>query len=190
VERLRFEHIIDMGLAWSAMMRVFEKGAKVKLQSQIVNNIAEKIFNAPKEEFLGIHQEFCDWGTENVKQRDGKSQASYGQIAKTLDVTLKVAVYYCHLPDCEKYEEICGWLNAAVDTAMMRDLKKRREKDFPDLVKSWPTSLKKVDTVDTYHRVQQLVREDIKREHNGATGPQWEDIHWEEANKKFQIKLQ
>lgn len=190
VERLRFENIVDMGLAFSAMMRVFEKGAKEKLHNWIVDKIAEKIFNSSsREEFTRIHTEFCDWGTSNIRQAERKrrgkliirkgSPASYGQIAKTLDVTLKVAVYYCHLPDCRKSEIICQWLNAAVDTAMMSDLKR----DFPDQTKRWPHSLKEVDK-PTYYKIQQLVRESIKREHHGTiTCPQWDDIHWKEANQ-------
>jgi hypothetical protein len=187
-EKRRLENIIDMGLAWSAMMRVFEKGSKkkkgskAKLQSQIVYHIAEKVFNASsKDEFVKIHSEFCDWGTRNITQRDG-SRARYGQIAKTLDIVLKVAIYYCHLPDQKKSEKICQWLYAAVDTAMMRELKKSMRADFPDVVKPWPTSLKQVDE-STYHRIQRLVRESINRDHRGITGPQWDDKHWEEANR-------
>jgi len=190
VERLRFENIVDMGLTFSAMMRVFEKGAKEELHNRIVDEIAEKVFNAgSRNEFTRIHMEFCDWGTRNIRQAERKrkekvitrkgSPASYGQIAKTLDVTLKVVVYYCHLPDCRKSESICQWLNAAVDTAMMSDLKR----DFPDQTKPWPNSLKEVDK-PTYYRIQQLVRESIKREHNCTiTCPQWDDIHWKQANQ-------
>lgn len=190
VEKLRFENIVDMGLAFSAMMRVFEKRAKEKLYNQIVGEVAEKVFNASsREEFIRIHTEFCDWGIRNIRQaerkRKGKvitrkgSPAIYGQIAKTFDVTLKVVVYYCHLPNCRKSKSICQWLNAAVDTAMMRDLKK----DFPDQTKQWPHSLKEVGK-PTYYRIQKLVRESIKRDHNGIiTCPQWDDIHWKEANQ-------
>lgn len=190
VERLRFENIVDMGLAFSAMMRVFEKGSKEELHNRIVDQTAEKIFNSSsREEFTRIHTAFCEWGTRNIRQaerkRKGKvitrkgSPASYGQIAKTLDVTLKVVVYYCHLPDCRKFESICQWLNAAVDTAMMGDLKR----NFPGQTKRWPHSLKKVDK-PAYYRIQQLVRESIKQEHHGPiTCPQWDDIHWKEANQ-------
>jgi hypothetical protein len=197
VEKLRLENIVDMGLTFSAMMRVFEKGAKESLYKRILE-ISEKIFNAgSREEFIRIHREFCEWGRRNIHQaerkRKGKvitrkgSPASYGQIAKTLDVTLKVVVYYCHLPDCRKYKSICQWLNAAVDTAMMRNLKR----DFPDKTKRWPNSLKDVDK-HTYYRIQQLVRESIKRDYNKITSKitsdlitcsEWEDIYWEKANQ-------
>lgn len=184
-ERLRVEFIIDIGLTWSGMMRVFDKGTKKRLQDRIMRDFAERLFNiGSREEFVKIHTEFCDWGTSLIDQvkRKGKTQkdkASYGQIAKTLDVTLKVAVYYCHLPDCERSERICHWLDAAVDTAMMGEL----QSDFPGEIQPWPTSIKEVNK-DAYFKIQGLVRESIKREHNNAiTCPQWEDIHWVKANE-------
>lgn len=128
-----------------------------------------------------------DWGTRNIDQtervRNGtiivqKSKASYGQIGKTLDVTLKVAVYYCHLPDCEQSSKICQWLNAAVDTAMMGKLQSL----FPEEMRPWPTSLKEVDKY-RYSKIQDAVRKSIKRDHNDSiTCSQWEDINWKEAN--------
>lgn len=192
VEKLRFENIVDMGLAFSAMMRVFEKDAKEELCNQIVNKVAEDILNASsREEFNRIHTEFCNWGTRNIYQaerkRKGKiitrkgSPATYGQIAKTFNVTLKVVVYYCHLPDCRKFKSICKWLNAAVDTAMMARLKK----DFPTQTKRWPHSLKEVDK-PTYDRIQKLVDESINQEqkHYGIiTRPEWDDIYWKRANQ-------
>jgi hypothetical protein len=184
-ERLRLRFIIEMGLTWSRMMRVFDKGTKKKLHDKIMHDFAEKVFNiGSREEFVKIHTDFCDWGTNYIDQaerkgRRQKDKASYGQIAKTLDVTLKVAVYYCHLPDCEQSRRICRWLNAAVDTAMMRELKK----DFPSEMRPWPTLIKDVNK-EAYYKIQSLVHESIKREHNNAiTCPQWEDIHWVEANE-------
>jgi hypothetical protein len=154
-EKLRVRFIFDMGLTWSGMMRVFDKGTKKKLLHQIMHDFAEKLFNiGSREEFVKIHTEFCDWGTSYIDQRKkkGKPQkdkASYGQIAKTLDVTLKVAVYYCHLPDCEQSGRICRWLNAAVDTAMMGDL----QSDFHGEIQPWPTSIKEVNK-DGYFKIQ------------------------------------
>jgi hypothetical protein len=181
-ERLRFRFIMEMGLKWSGMIRVFDEGSKEKLYERIRDDFAEKLFNVEsREEYVKIHTDFCNWGTRNIDQnrRLQKDKASYGQIAKTLDVTLKVAVYYCHLPDCEQSKRICGWLNAAVDTAMMRELKK----DFPHAMPAWPSLIKDVNK-EAYYKIQDLVRESIKREHNKAiTCPQWEDIHWVEANE-------
>jgi hypothetical protein len=188
-EKLRVRFIIDMGVAWSGMMRVFVKGTREKLNEKIIDDLAEKVFNVgSREEYVEIHTDFCDWGTSNIDQaerkRNGKviiqkARASYGQIAKTLDVTLKVAIYYCHLPDYEQSRRICHWLNAAVDTAMMGEL----QKAFPNAIQPWPTLIKKVDKT-AYDKIQSLVHESIKREHNNAiTLPQWEDIHWAKVNE-------
>ena len=181
-EKLRFRFIMEMGLTWSGMIRVLDEGSKEKLHDRIMHDFAEKLFNVEsRAEYVKIHTDFCDWGTRNIDQnrRLQKDKASYGQIAKTLDVALKVAVYYCHLPDCEQSKRICDWLNAAVDTAMMRELKK----DFPDAMPAWPTLIKDVNK-EAYYKIQDLVRESIKREYNKAiTCPQWEDIHWVEANE-------
>jgi hypothetical protein len=188
-EELRVKSIINMGVAWSGMMRVFVRHTRKKLNEKIINDLAEKVFNVEsREEYLKIHTDFCDWGTSNIDQaeraKNGKvivqrTRASYGQIAKTLDVTLKVAIYYCHLPDCERSRRLCHWLNAAVDTAMMGEL----QKDFPDAIKTWPNLIKEVDK-NAYTKIQNLVRESIKREHNNAINPpQWEDIHWAKANE-------
>lgn len=58
-ERLRFEFIIDMGLSWSTMMRVFDQGMKAKLHEKIVNDFAERIFNVrSREEFVKVHDDF------------------------------------------------------------------------------------------------------------------------------------
>lgn len=181
-EKLRLRFIMEMGLTWSGMVRVFDEGSKEKLHDRIMHDFVEKFFNVEsREEYVKIHTDFCDWGTRNIDQnrRLQKDKASYGQIAKTLDVTLKVAVYYCHLPNCEQSKRICNWLNAAVDTAMMHELKK----DFPDAMPEWPTLIKDVNK-EAYYKIQDLVRESIKREHDKViTCPQWEDIHWVEANE-------
>jgi hypothetical protein len=186
-EKLRVAFIIDMGVDWSGMIRVFVEDTREKLVEKIMHDLAEKVFNVgSREEYVRIHTDFCDWGTRNIDQAERirnkkviveKAKASYGQIAKTLDVTLKVAVYYCHLPDCEQSRRICQWLNAVVDTDMMGKL----QEAFPDTTPPLPTSIKKVDKI-AYDKIQSLVRESIKREHNNAiTPPQWEDIHWAEA---------
>lgn len=187
-ERLRFENIIDMGVAWSTMLRLFRKGSKKDLNDRIIKKTAEGVFNVDsREDFAHIHSEFCDWGTRNIflaqkkrKRRIIKQSkaASYGQIAKTLDVTLKVAVYYCHLPNCETSKKISPWLNAAVDTEMMAKLREQ----YPNEIKSWPTKIEEVDK-NNYLTVQEIVRRVIKEKHSGKIIPvQFDDIYWREVH--------
>ena len=141
----------------------------------------ERIFNCEsKLEFDKLHNEFCESGTANIRQTRSKEKASYGQIAKTLDVLLKVAIYYCHLPDCQRSKELCGLVNAAVDNAMMKDLRKQ----FSIKSSSWPDSLKDVGKAD-YLRIQKSVKESIRLSHNDSIScPEWDDIHWQMANNK------
>ena len=187
-EEIRLHNIIDMGLTFSAMIRLFNKGSKETLRKKMLDK-ARNIFETKSEEhFINIHSNFCDWGIKNIslaeKKRDGRiiknaTPASYGQIAKTFDVVLKVAVYYSHLPSCEKSQEISGWLNAAVDTKMMAMLRK----EYPNDVHPWPTTVEQVDST-TYMTIQRIVRKFISDKHKGSIMPvQFDDIYWRELNR-------
>lgn len=188
-EAIRLHNIIDMGLTFSAMIRLFEKGSKQTLRREMVSQV-RNIFNASsRNEFTRIHMEFCDWGTRNIRQaereRKGKvitkkgSPARYGQIAKTLDVVLKVAVYYSHLPGCRRSRKITEWLNAAVDTKMMAFLRKHYPKD----IKPWPKTVKQVDK-HRYKEIQKVVRRFIKEKYSNRILPvHFDDIYWRELNR-------
>ncbi len=130
------------------------------------------------------------WGVRQIILAERKNKrgqvvkkagpASYGQIAKTFDVVLKVAVYYCHLPNCEKSQQISGWLNAAVDTRMMGMLKKYYLED----IASWPATIEQVDN-STYMSIQEIVRKFIAERHNGNIIPvQFDDIYWRALNRQ------
>jgi len=187
-QSIRLENIIDMGLGFSAMIRLFDKGSNRKLHEQILIE-AQKIFIAESEEdFKTIHLHFCKWGVQQIilaeKRKNGQvikksGPASFGQVAKTLDVVLKVAVYYCHLPDCEKSQKISGWLNAAVDTKMMGMLKAC----YPSAIVSWPNTIEQVDGT-TYKSIQAIVRKFILERHVGNIIPvQFDDIYWRKLNR-------
>ena len=178
-EEIRLHNIIDMGLTFSAMIRLFRKGSKKKLHKQILTE-ANRVFEAGLEEsFIKIHSNFCDWGVKNILLAKKATLASYGQIAKTFDVVLKVAVYYSHLPDCETSREITKWLNAAVDTNMMAMLKK----EYPQDIQSWPTTVEQVDKT-TYMTIQKIVRNFIREKHDNKILPvQFDDIYWKALNR-------
>jgi len=187
-EEIRLYNIIDMGLTFSAMIRLFEKGSKKRLHKQILAE-TRNVFKAKSEEsFKNIHSKFCDWGVKNIllaeKKRNGRiikkaTPASYGQVAKTFDVTLKVTIYYSHLPDCEKSREISKWLNAAVDTKMMAMLKR----DYPKDIQPWPTTVEQVNK-NNYMAIQKIVRKFIREKHNNKIMPvQFDDIYWKALNR-------
>ncbi len=110
--------------------------------------------------------------------------ASYGQGAKVLDVALKIYVYYCQLPDPKTTKRTMGWLNAAIDTKMMKHLKELSGSEASSIE---ATAIEDVDE-KTYADLQKLVYQDIqhnKRKFSSGTLPvQWDDIMWRELNNK------
>jgi len=197
-EEIRVKNIIQMGLNFSSMIRLFEKDSKKNLWNKIVSDVAPKIFKAQsREEFDQIYREFCDWGTEHIvlaqkKKRNGsikkKKPASYGQIAKTFNVTLKVAIYYCHLPDYQKSENILKWLHAGVDTRMMAMLKKKLEKKHPEYFQDWPKTVEAVDNEKKYLDLQKVVGIFIeeKQDKNLRLPVQFDDVYWYKIKQKLE----
>ena len=185
---IRFQNIVGMGLGFSSMIRLFEKDSEDKLWRKIVYDTAGRIFSTQsQEQFDNVHSEFCDWGMKNIvlaeKKRNGRiikkrKPASYGQVAKTLDVTLKVVIYYCHLPDCETSRRLVKWLHAAVDTQMMRML----ADEYPKEIQPWPTKIEDVDKAK-YLAIQTSVLRFIDKKHNGSLSPvEFDDMYWYKLN--------
>jgi hypothetical protein len=178
-EEIRLHNIVDMGLTFSAMIRLFEKGSKEIVRNEVLARL-KSVFKAKSEkELTNIHSRFCDWGTEKLFLAKKREKASYGQVAKTLDVVLKVAIYYSNLPGTKRARKIIKWLNAAVDTKMMALLKKH----YPEDIKPWPTAVKNVDKTK-YTKIQKIVRKFIKEKYNNKISPvQFDDIFWRELNR-------
>lgn len=179
----RILSIIDIGLSFSAMLRLYGHGSKEEMRKRI-HVAREQLWEAKSQEaFTNWHSSICNWGISNIWLTD-HSPASYGQIAKTLDVVLKVAIYYCHLPDCEGAAKLSPWLNAAVDNKMMRMLRR----SYPDAFKHWPTSVRQVDSREKYEVVQGLVRRYISEEHPDVTPVQFDDIYWWKLNRQVCVE--
>ena len=185
---VRLANIIDMGLTFSAMIRLYKKGSKKIIHKELVHILPE-IANADiLERFQKTHNEFCTWGMDNLslaqKMRQGRiikhsGPPSYGQVAKTLDVVLKVVLYYSKLPDEATSEKIAKYLNAAVDTKMMAFLKSK----YPDHFKLWPLTVESVSQ-SIYLSIQELVRRFIADEHQGQIMPvQFDDLYWNILNR-------
>jgi len=189
-DEVRLDNIIDMGLQFSAMIRLFKEGTKRELLKDMHDH-AIKVFHAESEEhFKEIHSNFCNSEmqkniTTAERKKNGHTvkkpgRASYGQIAKTFDVVLKVAVYYSHLPNCDKAQQLSRWLNAAVDTKMMDML----NGCYPEETASLPGTIEKVDR-PIYLSIQRIVRKFITEKHNGKIIPvQFDDIYWKALNRK------
>lgn len=186
-EQLKLENIVDMGLTFSAMVRLYAKGSKKGLRDQLMAVVRQVFTVGSKEDFVRVHSGFCNKVTEELSLAKGKVLASYGQVAKTLDVVLKVAIYYCHLPNCVRAKEISRWLNPAVDTKMMLFLRKYIEQRNGSVDISWPRTVKNVNET-AYRRVQDGVRKFIEDEHSGKILPiQFDDIYWNKLNREKMV---
>jgi hypothetical protein len=137
VNSIRKKNIIDIALSFSAMNRLFEQGSKKRIAGQLECSLVLLAGVEGKEDFEKIHSDFCQWFAQNVftaekvlKNKEIKKSrtASYGQAAKVFDVALKVYVYYCDLPDYESAAKLMPLLHSAVDTLMMKNLKKEVSK--------------------------------------------------------------
>jgi hypothetical protein len=186
----KLHNIVDMGLSFSAMIRLFDKGSKRILRDKIINEVHKVLTAESEEQFDEAHVEFCNWGIHNIKLAEKKKSGritrqggmtSYGQIAKTFDVVLKVIVYYCHFPTCERADVISRWLHAAVDTKMMAFLKEY----YPTDIVPWPATIQQVMNYSDYVAIQRVVNKFIAEKLERHIMPvQFDDIYWQAFNRK------
>jgi len=185
---VRVSNIADMGLTFSAMIRLYKEGSKKIIHEEIVTILPE-IANAESiGRFKKTHNEFCIWGMNGLSLAEKKRQGriikhsgppSYGQVAKTLDVVLKVVIYYSKWPDEPRSERVAKYLNAAVDTKMMAFLKSK----YPDHFELWPVTVENVSQ-SIYVSIQELVRQFIADEHRDQIMPvQFDDLYWNILNR-------
>ena len=189
LDKIKLFNIVDMGLSFSAMIRLYEKESKRIIRANIMNILEEINLMNSDCQFEEHHESFCDWGVRTIvlaeKVRNGRvikkiGPASYGQIAKTLDVVLKVVVHYCHWPNIKKSEELCQRLHAAIDNKMMHFLKGH----YPDYFPRWPTSVESVDK-SIYKKLQQLVKIFIREKHQNEIRPvNFDDLYWHRLNRQ------
>jgi len=177
IQEIRLYNMVDMGLRYSGMIRLYKKGTKQKLINKILK-LLPQISNADSSEvFEKYHYAFCRWATKNIlssKSILNEENISYGQAAKTLDVTLSVLLYYCNWPNQTRSKKLIKWIHAAIDTDMMKYLKKYYKNDL----KEWPTTVKDVDRV-TYRKLQDLVKRFISEEDPEIELPvQFDDKYW------------
>lgn len=177
-----------MAFGFGAMTRLFKKGERRRIADGLEKQLPKIISSKDEQEFQNQHDSFCRWFGDNIRTVERKkggvlikksSRASYGHGAKVLDVALKTFTYYCQLPETKTAKRIEGWLNAAIDTKMMKYLKGLPEGDAIN-----STTIEEIDK-HAYAKLQILVRKDIKRNFPIGTLPvQWDDIKWRELNNK------
>jgi hypothetical protein len=180
-EEARLTGILHMAFGFASMARTFKPGSKVRFLQQVRAVLPRLGHAKDRAEFDALHDEICRWGCRSLKpSHAGRARASYGQVAKTLNVILKVAVYYCGLPDQVQATRLSPWLHPAIDNPMMKHLRRRYREDFPKGIKS-------ISGVDKhrYLALLDLAARDAAENLGGDLHPvQWEDILWAEVNDK------
>ena len=180
-EEAKITGVLHMAFDFSSMARTFEKGTKDKFLKRIHAMLPMLADVESQDTFEFIHGEVCNWGCRSLKpSHSGRRRASYGQVAKTLNVVLKVAVYYCGLPNRRQAMRLLPWLHPAIDNPMMKYLGRRYRAEFPN-------SISAISNVDkrTYKILLNFAARDVMENLGGKLHPvQWEDIVWVKANTK------
>jgi hypothetical protein len=187
VSEIKQKNVIDMGLTFSAMIRLFEKGSKPKISERLFVEFQKLNKIKTLSEFKSFHNHFCEWFTNNIKtaqrEMNGRviketSNALYGHAAKLIDVVLKVYVYYSSLPDIHIAETILPFINTAIDNPILNHLKK----SFPkEAILS--NTVEQIDQ-STYDKLQKLIKLDIAKNFNNDIIPtQYDDIMWNRLNR-------
>ena len=185
---IRTKNIINVAISFSAMNRLFEQGSKQKIAGKSESSFELLADVESKDDFEKIHSDFCEWFVQNVftaekvlknKKIKRSRAASYGQAAKVFGVALKVYVYYCNLPDYESAAKLLPMLHSAVDTLMMKNLKKKYPKEN--------IKAKTIEAVgkSDYVVLQKMVKKHIEDEFENKILPvHYDDIMWYRLNKR------
>lgn len=177
-QKAKARNIAEMSLDFSGMTRVFQKGSQAQILSKLEQFFADLrcVFTKEKN-YDRLHVDFCNWFTQNIKQNDTVSQASYGQAAKVLDISAKVYIYYCAQPLPDTAEVLIPLLHAALDNKMVKHLIRR----FDAGVRA--SGLVEVDRCK-YEQLQSLVVKEIEEDFHSAIYPvQYDDILFRRLNR-------
>ena len=90
VKKVRLCCLIDLGLNFSAMLRLYKKGSKEKFYKKVLSEIPSLLQSENEEQLQMTHSSICEWGVRNLPANERLGRASYGQIAKTLDVMSEI----------------------------------------------------------------------------------------------------
>jgi len=171
------KNVVDMAVGFTKMPRVFTKGNTALIKEQLVEILDGLDEIGSYDDLMKMHDDFYKWCLENITPAKGAKRPSYGQVAKVIDVVLKVYVYYCKLPNPTKAEKLVPMLNSPIDTQIYKHLLKLVGQSTSR------ANLKRIDK-DLYHTLQELIRVDILKSFNSDIFPvQYDDIMWRRLNR-------
>ena len=179
------KNIIEMALSFAAMLRNFAEGSNDRIGAKLEEFFLGLGEIRDRDDYDLRHRSFCEWFRRNIRtaERTFKSTrvhpsgpSSYGQAAKVLDIVIKVYVYYCAQPTSEVAERILPFLHGAIDTPIMRHLKKCSHAS----ARIPATTIKAVDE-DTYQALQSRLLAESQA--YGLHPVQYDDILWRRLNR-------
>jgi len=161
-EKAKKQNIIEMAVGFTAMMPLFQERSADLIKEKLADLFESLDRISSDQDFSKMHRDFCQWFVKNISLAKTEEPSSYGHAAKVLDLTLKVYVYYCKMPNPSKAESLIPRLNGAIDTPILRLLFKKLEDIYR---KSYPPhylwTIKMIDRED-YDLLQKVIRQDIR----------------------------
>jgi len=186
IERTKRKNIIEMSLGFTAMVRVFSKSSKAQIEAMLEEFFSRLPEIGTRGEYESRHRSFCERFTREIQTaekrlKNGTIQrsqpSSYGHAAKVLDIAIKVYVYYCGQPNGESAQQITPFLKGAVDTPIIKYLKKSKYAT----TKIRATTIQSVDE-KAYQALQSVVlAESIALKMHPV---QLDDILWRQFNRE------
>lgn len=179
IKKIRTKNIIGMATQFSSTLRTYTKGTKDKIIIKIFNSLKKLKKVKHQDSFDKIHDKICrELKNEKIKHSGKeKNEALYGQIAKTINVILKVLVYYNCFPELKRIEK---YLHAAIDRKMLvflRNQNKNKDLKYNNEIK---------ERIE-YQKLQECVREYINNinQNKAIRNPvQFDDIYWKKLKSK------
>jgi hypothetical protein len=182
-------NIIEMGLAFTAMMRLFVKGSNNRIAAKLEELFLLLVDVRSAGEYDVRHRSFCDWFIRHVRTAEKKhlngrvraeGPSSYGQAAKVLDIAAKVYFHYCSQPTAEIAARMVPFLHGAIDTPILKHLKKSERAR----ARVRAATIKEVDE-DTYQHLQSLLARKSKNESSNRKlhAVEYDDILWRRLNR-------
>jgi hypothetical protein len=182
-EQAKKRNIIDMAVGFTGMTPLFQEGSAGLIKEKLTELCEGLDRIGLEQDFRKMHRDFCQWFVKTIRLVKSEQPASYAHAAKTLDLALKVYVYYCKMPNPAKAEALLPMLNGAIDTHMLSYLYGKLEdiegKPYPPHY-SWT-----IDVInrEDYDLLQKVIRQDIMNSFNDDVLPvQYHDIMSRQLN--------
>src|SRR5260370_8207132 len=97
------KNIIEMGLGYTAMIRIFSQKSKAKIEAKLEELFSHLAEISTRDDYESCHRSFCEWFTREVRTAEKNlsngglqpsQQSSSYPAAKVLHIANKVYVYY------------------------------------------------------------------------------------------------